>query len=378
MVPSFQPISQSTVPADVAWLWRPYVARGKLTLLDGDPGCGKSLVTVDLVARLSRGLAFPDGSATPAPCAALILSVEDDPADTIRPRLLAAGADLDRVFVPAAEGRMPQLPRDLRRLEGQIRELGVGLVVLDSLTTLLPSRLSTGPTAAVRRVIAPIIQLAIRTNIGLVLVRHLTKKQQARAVYRGLGSVGIAGLARTVLLAGSHPTDPSARALTVLKSNLIAVPAPLGYRLGERDGTAVVEWLGPAAGGLTPDEPAARPEAPGVVRATVWLTEALATGPRPVVELLLAAKAAGIRERTLEVAKKQTGVISKLSHSKDGRKLWCWCPPGYGDKPFLPPLEFELEPLDDPSEEILPDDLSPEAKDLLDRDRLAWALRVLK
>src|SRR5262245_6979461 len=235
MLSSFQPISQPTAPADVSWLWRPYVARGKLTLLDGDPGCGKSLVTIDLAARLTRGLPFPDGSAPATPCAALILSVEDDPADTIRPRLIAAGADLDRVFVPAAEGRMPELPRDLRRLEGQIRELGVGLVVLDSLTTLLPSRLATGPAAAVRRVIAPIIHLAVRTNVAVVLVRHLTKKNLGRAVYRGLGSIGISGLARTVLLAGPHPSDQSARALTVLKSNLIAAPAPLGYRLGERD-----------------------------------------------------------------------------------------------------------------------------------------------
>ena len=66
-----------------------------------------------------------------------------------------------------------------------------------------------------------------------------------------------------------------------------------------------------------------------------------------------------------------------MGHSKDGRKLWCWCPPDYGDKTFLPPLEFDLEPLDDPSEEILPDDLSPEAEELLARDRLAWASRVL-
>ena len=77
------------------------------------------------------------------------------------------------------------------------------------------------------------------------------------------------------------------------------------------------------------------------------------------------------------MAKKQAGVVSKVSRSKDGRRLWCWCPPGYGNRPLLPPLKFHLEPLHDPCEEILPDDLSPEAQALLARDRIAWAARVL-
>src|SRR5262249_36215914 len=140
--------------------------------------------------------------------------------------------------------------------------------------------------------------------------------------------------------AGPHPTDASAHALTMIKSNLAAIPAPLGYRIGERDGVAAVEWLGPAVPGVCAAEHvSAREDAPGVVRATIWLLEARAGGPRPVAELLLAAEANGLHERTLEKAKKQLGVASRFSRSKDGRCLWYWCPPGYGKKP-LPPIYY--------------------------------------
>src|SRR5262245_22593094 len=327
MSPPIAPNHPAPPRSTVEWLWRPYVARGKLTLLDGDPGCGKSLVTLDLAARLSCGASLPDDSGPAAPCRSLLLSIEDDADDTIWPRLRAAGADLRQLFVAGANGNFAQLPDILPALEEKIRELGIGLLILDALTTLLPAELASGSAAAVRQVVAPIIQMAIETNIAVVLVRHLTKGSQSRAVCRGLGSIGVAGLARTVLLAGPHPTDASARALTVVKSNLAAIPAPLGYRIGERDGVAVVEWLGPATAGLCAAEQTAPPaDAPGVVRATIWLLEALADGPRPAAELLLAAEDSGLCERTLEKAKKQLRVVSKFTHSSDGRCLWYWCP----------------------------------------------------
>src|SRR5581483_9800249 len=95
------------------WLWPGYLARGKLVLLDGDPGLGKSLLTLDLIARLGRGRPLPDGSPGPPPCTSVRLSLEDDAADTIRPRAEAAGADLARLLVPAFDGCAPQLPADL-------------------------------------------------------------------------------------------------------------------------------------------------------------------------------------------------------------------------------------------------------------------------
>jgi hypothetical protein len=99
------------------WLWPGYLARGKLALLDGDPGLGKSLIALDLAARLSRGGPLPDDATLPNPGTTVVLSAEDDAADTIRPRLEAAGADLSRVVLPRPAGRVPQFPADLAALD---------------------------------------------------------------------------------------------------------------------------------------------------------------------------------------------------------------------------------------------------------------------
>src|SRR4051794_32633525 len=109
------------VPAELSWLWESYLPRGKLTVLDGDPGTGKSLVTVDVAARLTRGAAFPGSDAPRQPASVLFLNAEDDATDTIQPRVVAAGGDPDRVHVLAAPGlgleRLPQFPDDIATLE---------------------------------------------------------------------------------------------------------------------------------------------------------------------------------------------------------------------------------------------------------------------
>jgi hypothetical protein len=111
-------------PTVLEWLWPRYLPRGKLAVLDGDPGMGKSLLTLDLVARLSRGVALPDGSTAPRPCTSVLLSAEDHPADTIRPRAEAARADLSRLVLPSLDDRLPRLPDDIPHLEELIRERG--------------------------------------------------------------------------------------------------------------------------------------------------------------------------------------------------------------------------------------------------------------
>src|SRR5262245_26190211 len=281
-----QPIGQCTwQPAPVAWLWRPYLAAGKITLLDGDPQCGKSLVTVDLAARLSRAGPMPDDSPAAGRTRCLILNAEDDIADTILPRLTAAGADLDHVFVPdTADFPNPQLPRDLSRLEALVRQAGVGLVVIDPLLAFVPAELASAGPAIVPHVIRPLAELAARTQAAIVLVRHLVKRAAAKAIHCGLGAVGITGLARTGLLAARDPSHAGHCVLAVAKTNLDEAPPPLGYRVGGRDGIAAVEWLGPtdAAPDLLIAAPP-RPEAKGVIRAIDWLLEALRDGPRPAI-----------------------------------------------------------------------------------------------
>src|SRR5262245_4466592 len=106
--------------ADIEWLWPGILPRGKLALLDGDLGMGKSLITIDLIARLSRGGPLPDGTLLSRPHTSVLLSAEDDAADTIRPRAEAAGADLSRLLLPKIKGRVPRLPDDFPALEALI------------------------------------------------------------------------------------------------------------------------------------------------------------------------------------------------------------------------------------------------------------------
>jgi hypothetical protein len=238
------------VPEPVRWLWEGRIALGKLNLVDGDPGTGKSAATTDLAARVSVGKPWPDG----APCKAggvVILSAEDGLADTIRPRFDAAGGDPLKVValstVPDAEGNERQIaiPDDLNVIEVAIERVGALLVVMDPLMAFLPGEVNSHRDQDVRRALAPTAKLAERTGAAIVVVRHLNKATGGNALYRGGGSIGIVGAARSGLLIAKHPEDDSRRVLASIKSNL-AAPAPsLVFGLSSTEEGAVrVDWKG--------------------------------------------------------------------------------------------------------------------------------------
>jgi hypothetical protein len=362
-------------PASVSWLWEPYLARGKLAVLDGDPGAGKSFVTIDLAARLSRGLPMPgESAARSGPGSVLLLSAEDDARDTIRPRVAAAGGDPDRVRVLAAPGlgldRLPQFPDDVRDLEEAIHESGAGFVVIDPMTAFLPPGLSANNDQSVRAALSPLAAVAAGTHACILLVRHLRKSGGASAIYRGSGSIGIVGAVRTGLMLARHPDDTDLRVLTLCKTN-IGPPAPsLGFKLARRDGETRVEWAGVVDvtaddlfGAAIPARAAQRPRQ----RAAEWLRQFLADGPRRAPEIIAAAQAAGIHVRTLERAKTTAGVVSEQKVSR-GKTEWWWRDPA-GDRARgagngLPPLpQFDLSDL--PDLEPLPGD--PPTKGSIDR-----------
>jgi hypothetical protein len=276
------------------------------------------------------------------------LSAEDSAADTLRPRAEAAGADLDRLVVVAApDGAPMRFPADLPALEAFIRERGADLVVIDPVMAFLPPEVASNNDQCVRRALTPLARLAERTDCTVLLVRHLRKQGGAKAVYRGLGSVGIIGASRAALMVAVHPADPTLRVLAMAKPNLAGTSPPLGFRLrGDSSGRVAVEWSGPLdisadALGLPP-LPALRPRD----RASDWLSRELANGPRKAAALLAAAAGAGIPERTLKRAKIDLGVKSQLLHHEDDTREWYWYDPGAPwpkDAPFKKP--FELAPL---------------------------------
>ncbi len=334
-------------PLPIRWLWEPYLIRGSLALIDGDPEIGKSLITIDLAARLSRGGELPNGVAASRQHVTILLGTEDNPAETVGPRTIAAGADPGRVIVPEEEdaGKL-SFPASVPELEDLIREHTADLVVIDPIVAFLSSSLATNSDHGVRKSLQPLAALARRTDCTILLVRHLRKSEKGRALYRGLGSIGFIASARTGLFAARHPTDPKQYVLAVMKSNAAVRGSSLGYRIkSDAEGRAVVEWTGPME--LTADALNRPADAPVKMRdrAAAWLTAQLAGGPRKVTELYAAAAEAGIPDRTLERAKAVLRVGARRAYFKDHGSAWYWFDwdvPFPKDAPFKKPRPGEM------------------------------------
>lgn len=337
------------VPAKLSWLWESYLARGKMAVLDGDPGMGKSLVTIDIAARLTRGVAFPGGDATRPPASVLFLNAEDDATDTIQPRVVAAGGDPDRVHVLAAPGlgleRLPQFPEDIAALETAVRNTAAALVVIDPMMAFFPPTVSANNDQSIRTALTPLAALAADTGACVLLVRHV-RKLGGSGVYRGAGSIGIVGAVRTGLIVTGHPDDPELRLLAVTKSNLGPPGRSLGFRLrAATTGHSVVEWIGPID--LTSEDMygTGMPAHAGRRcrdRAAEWLSELLSDGPCRVTELQALAVEAGIAWRTVERVKGALGVESDRV-TAGSKTEWQWRDPRVKSRGY----DWELPPLGD-------------------------------
>lgn len=305
-------------PERVEWLWPGRIPRGKLTILDGDPGVGKTTLTADLAARVSQGDSMPGETSGRSPAGVLLVSAEDGVADTLRPRVEAAGADLYRVHaLPQHEAVPLDLgdPAHLDYLRAAIREHEVALVVIDPLMAYLGTA-ESHKDQDVRRVLGPLSRFAEEEGVTILAVRHLNKSGGGNALYRGGGSIGITAAARSVLLVARDPDDDSRRILAVSKCNLSAPVPALAFRIVTENETARVAWEGATehttaqllAAPRPDDEPGALDEAVGFLR------EALARGPMLSAALDREARAAGVSERTLKRARKEL----RLHAHKDG------------------------------------------------------------
>jgi hypothetical protein len=322
-------------PERVLWLWPGRLPAGKLVVLDGDPAVGKSTLAVDLMARITLGKPWPDGAGCPDGDV-LILSAEDGLADTIRPRLDAAGADVDRVHALTEvrytdeDGRSRARSvtlADVGLIEDAVTRVGARLVVVDVLMAFLPGKVDSHRDQDIRTVLSALSGMTERTGCCLLLLRHLNKGAGGNPLYRGGGSIGIVGAARAALLAAHDPEDESRRVLAVTKSNLAAMPGALGYQLVDSpdDGCARVEWLGPTthqAGDLLgrigdDDDRTERDEAAD------WLTDYLIRngGEVRAGDAIKAASRDGIAKSTLTRARQRAGVDSVKAGMAGG---WVW------------------------------------------------------
>lgn len=321
----------------VQWLWAGRLPLGKITILEGDPGVGKSWLTLAVAAAISRGAPLPGQEDCP-PASVLVLTAEDGLADTVRPRLEDMGADLGRVKAlvavrdPKGKTSHFSLVDDLEHLEGALQGGGYGLVIIDPLNAYLGTTLDTHRDAALRSVLTPLAALAERYRVAVIAVRHLTKTPRDRAIYRGQGSIAYTAAARVVHLVGFDPGDPSKqrRVMATVKNNLAAPPLGLAFEIapGGRLDQAAFRWLGetdvtPAAL-LAPEKDSALDEA------VTTLREALAAGPVKVTDLRKEAQELGISWRTFENAKRALKAeafrLGEKGHR--GRGSWYWRMPG--------------------------------------------------
>jgi hypothetical protein len=312
----------------IDWIWPKRLAVGKKTLLAGDPGEGKSTLTIDTAARITRGAAWPDGGLAPQG-PVLFLCAEDGIADTVRPRIDAHGGDPRSVYV--LEGvrdgsvvRLLNLARDLASLEQAIAQVQPRLVVIDPITAYL-GKTDSYKDSEVRGLLAPVLAVIAKHRAALLTVAHLSKDQQRAALHRPGGSIAFVAAARLVFAVGTDPNDESRRVLAALKANICAKAPSLAFRLPdghiEWDTATVVTLdaetlLRPQPGHDRED----RTDAEHVIRDLLSDTSAWPLDAKAALE---AGAAHGVSDRTMQRTAKRIGIrISRLGFGAKGRFVW--------------------------------------------------------
>jgi len=320
MKPKLKLLNMSEIEREeVKWLWKPYLPRGKITIVQGDPGEGKTTFVLALAALLTTGRT-PMGGEPQPPMNVIYQTAEDGLADTIRPRLDKLGADCSRVMV-IDEGEK-ELSMDDQRLAQAIQETHAGLVVLDPIQAYLGDNVDMHRANEVRPILKRLGQLAEHTGAAVILVGHMNKMQGAKSAYRGLGSIDFRAAARSVLLVGRSKEESAQRVVIHDKSSLAPEGPAILFSLDEQQGftwdgfsdLTASELLSGGRGGETK-----------IQQAEQLLKTLLESGEIPSEELLRRSSGLGISERTLKIAKQNLGVTAARKEGK-----WYTQPPVSG------------------------------------------------
>ena len=313
-------------PVRVSWLWPLRIPLGKLTLITGDPELGKSTLLLDLAARITTGTMMPDGAPLPQVGGVVVLNAEDGEADTVVPRLRAAGADLERIVLlrgVRVEGQEHELilPDHLEAVRQAVAACQALMAIIDPLNAYLTGAINSWRDHDLRRALRPLARLAEELGVAVVASRHLNKANAGPALYRGGGSIAFTAAARAEFLVAADPDEPERRVVATIKANLAPHQPSLTFRLqGTDTGVARVVWG--AASRYTANElvmplgDAAEQDAAGL--AVAWLKDALAEGARPSAEVEHAARADGIASRSLDRARSRLGVQARKVGGRDG------------------------------------------------------------
>lgn len=308
---------------EVSWLWHGRIPIGKLTLFDGDPGVGKSWLTLAITAAVTKGSNLPQDVAH-RPGKVVLLTAEDGLGDTVRPRLEDMGANLNLVI--ALKGLRDEKGQeraltldDIDIIEKTLSEHRPIFTVVDPVVAYMAGR-DTWKASEVRGLLAPLASLAEKYNCAVIGVRHLTK-QSMKAIYRGQGSIDFLAACRSAFLIGENPDNSGERVICHLKSNLAAKTPSLTFSINEG------RFLWGEESSFTAEQilvvPAEREVRSQIEEAKVFLRDLLTESPVESFEVKSHAKAAGISDQTLRRAKTALGVkAKKTGFGETGKWLW--------------------------------------------------------
>lgn len=304
---------------EVEWFWHPYIPFGKLTIIQGNPGEGKTFFAMQLAAACTNRKFLPQMEPF-EPFNMIFQTAEDGLGDTVKPRLLSAEADLERVLV-IDDANNPLTLAD-ERIENAIRENHARLVIIDPLQAFLGANVDMNRANEVRPIFRRLADVAQATNCAIVMIGHLNKAAGSQSTYRGLGSIDITAVVRSLLFIGKVKTDPTTRVIVHEKSSLAPPGQSLAFSLGDEKG---FRWIG--AYDISAEDLLAGGEGNKTElkqeQAVKLIDEFLSEGRKvSIAEINKEAAERGISERTVSLARNSMG--DKIASERQGKDWWIW------------------------------------------------------
>lgn len=316
---------EDVVSKEVEWLWYPYIPYGKITIIEGDPGEGKTTLVLKLAAALSRGLPLPcDDDKEYEPIHIIYQTAEDGIEDTIKPRLEKAGADCSMIRVIDETDKELSMTDD--RLEQAIIETKARLIILDPIQAYIGATVDMHRANEIRPVLKHLGIIAEKHNCAIILIGHMNKASGSKSTYRGLGSIDIQATARSVLLVARLRDKPNIRIMAHDKSSLAPAGDAIGFEMTEDNGMVCI---GPYD--ITIDELLSGNEGRGKKKLGIaenFIKEYFGSNKViPSNEIMMEAAKRSIKRNTLLSAKKKLGITSDKEKAEDGTIYWTWVMP---------------------------------------------------
>ena len=316
---------EDVVSKEVKWLWYPYIPYGKITIIEGDPGEGKTTLVLKLAAALSRGLPLPcDDDKEYEPIHIIYQTAEDGIEDTIKPRLEKAGADCSMIRVIDETDKELSMTDD--RLEQAIIETKARLIILDPIQAYIGATVDMHRANEIRPVLKHLGIIAEKHNCAIILIGHMNKASGSKSTYRGLGSIDIQATARSVLLVARLRDKPNIRIMAHDKSSLAPAGDAIGFEMTEDNGMVCI---GPYD--ITIDELLSGNEGRGKRKLDIaenFIKEYFGSNKViPSNEIMMEAAKRSIKKNTLLSAKKKLGITSDKEKAEDGTIYWTWVMP---------------------------------------------------